>query len=142
MKACKYSLRHGGGATKVLWLYGLRSMHSLEALVDALVPAGDPLASLSMWSSNVDAAALEGCPRLAGLTALQLGSCSCSWATGSLGAAEALLRQAPALTELSIGKCKLEAPPACLGRHRALRKLSLQQNHLAQVPAAPYLAGG
>ena len=145
VRSCEYCLRgQDGSPGSKLTVNGLLHLQSLQLLLDAAVPVSMPLKGLAMrFCYGLQRAALQGCCHLAALRALHLDRC------GALhqleGVLEALLNQAPQLTELSIvSSSSSGAVPTTtwLAGMGGLKKLSLPGHRLAGLPDGPYLSGG
>ncbi|KAL4419708.1 hypothetical protein ABPG75_006806 [Micractinium tetrahymenae] len=128
----------------------LTGLHSLQALLEALLPAGARLARRRPHHSwGLPAAALEAGPALAALEALDLEHCKFS--PGIVAALEVLLGGTPCLTELSVGAPspfpglnplkRLGCMPASLAQLRGLRRLALRGQGLSGLPPGSVWAG-
>lgn len=116
----------------------LQTAERLAALLPALLPPRARLARLTLHSAEVRAAELAGCAELASLRALEVLHCT----SPDLDAAvEALMTQAPRLTELRLEGCLAGSLPPCVVARRGLRRLSLAANKLQELPPGDYLSG-
>ena len=136
-----------------LMLTGVRALPSLQLLLEALLPAGAPLARLELRQESgllrqgdgevLDIAALRACPRLASLRELQLAELA-PGGGGSEAALEALLQHATQLADLELKASHahvLTSIPPCLAAQTGLTRLALASHNLTTLPHGPYLAG-
>jgi hypothetical protein len=140
---------HGGEGA--LLLSGVHTLPSLQLLLEALLPAGAPLARLELLQAEVlvlddaplDTAALRGCSRLASLRELLVEDLAIA-PGGSEAALEALLQHATQLVDLELkadDEDVLTSIPPCLSGQSGLTRLALPGHRLTDLPQGPYLAG-
>ena len=140
---------HGGEGG--LLLSGVHTLPSLQLLLEALLPAGAPLARLELLHAEglvrddapLDIAALRGCSRLASLRELLVEDLSTA-AGGSEAALEALLEHATQLVDLELKADDADALtsiPPCLAGQSGLTRLVLASHQLADLSQGPYLTG-
>lgn len=115
----------------------------LQQLLSALVPLGVPLTALTLRNSEVAPAAVQPCPVLSALTALEWADCYPEYGDNPAAPLEALLAQAPRLAELScIDSSSIDfAVPQGLVQYTGLRRLILRGLCLTALPEGPYLSG-
>ncbi|KAL4444258.1 hypothetical protein ABPG75_011995 [Micractinium tetrahymenae] len=120
-------------------LGGTSRMPSLQALLAALLPPGQPPGSLILRSCSLPAAALRECPVLSTLSDLRLVYFDAEDGLGEREVA-ALLAAAPRMRRLLLSRaCMGSRPPACLLQKRGLTRLSLLECQLEELPAGPFL---
>ncbi len=113
----------------------------LPQLLDALLPPGWQLASLTLRDCKVEAAV--PCHRLSALTFLRLVGCTCDGAASDV---PRLARRAPNLRSLCLSYLEPDVENEWLDlagiTHLAqLTHLELHSLPLLDIPAGPYLAG-
>lgn len=142
---CEGSGRSPAVGTRQLTLHGIHHLPSLQRLAEAVLPAGTPpssLQSLSIFHSRLRTAALLNCAHLAQLTRLLVSVTEFEGGGGPQAGIAALLQQAPRLQSLTLLGCFRGHPvPPAVAACTGLRRLSLQDNKLADLPDGPYLTG-
>lgn len=122
-------------------------MPELRQLIEAALPAGAPASSLrdlSLFHSQLEVSALQGCPQLAHVTRLMLSVCIFrgGGAAAAAAAVHVLLQQAPRLQSLTLlGLFRAKPFPATLVERTGLKELSLKSNGLSDLAGGPYLQG-
>ncbi|KAL4419741.1 hypothetical protein ABPG75_006839 [Micractinium tetrahymenae] len=131
----------------------LAAQGSVQSVLEALVPVGASLTSLTLHDSKAEAAALADCARLAGLQALRLEEGR--WRPGAAACLAALLGRAPSLTQLSMQGASvrpmwppsvedtlwLQALPPSLAQATGLRVLALPSHRLGSLQQGPLWIG-
>jgi hypothetical protein len=108
-----------------------------EHLAALLPPSGGQLLSLDLNSCQMGPAGMDRCPDglLGQLTCLSLFQYEQFVSEGAL---EALMKQAPALCDLTVNACELEEVADCIAQRQGLTRLLLEDNRLDRLPQGPY----